>query len=231
MKNSIKRFFNNVKTTVSNFLHWKSESVGIWILKVALLALCGCILYVFFKLADVLLPILLLLLLFNFDKINAFFSSPAPDAGVNDFSVREFIFRVLQDAATQLNLIAPRTVNDIMPVYYPAKQSIGGVPFCRFICQPKADEPVERSEWCDFFNLRIVQMLQNGFPGLFPSYYNGAPALYLFNVQTDSSHAGFLCIDVVFVSDASTYAFASRHYARNHAPSAAGTASPLDEDF
>lgn len=162
-------------------------------------------------------------------------STPTQEEEIYQESViaREIVHKCIAKDSDALDLIKPKTVDDITPVRYPVVNYIDGKVFYRFICRYNPDIQLDFSAMEDVIDIDICQLLQCGYPNLnkYPFFYD-LPYFSVIDIGFDTYHNGFVYIDIMPVRDANYYNYISKLYHDKHSENMDGVLSaPEDKEF
>jgi len=230
-KESAKR----VKIKFIDIYNWKKGEVWAWALKL-LIVIIACIgMYFLLQIMPYLFIFGLFLLGILSDKSTNVNTSGDYYVMEQVYIARELIFTILRDNANLLEIQKLNTVEDITPTEYAVNQRIHNINFFRFIFYPSIDAPQDDFiKMKKLINNKIRQKLHEGFPNIYYPFYKNFQCFYVFNIDNDICHDGYLCIDVIPVFNEKTLSYATarmQHDREKEVQAKKPVMQPRDEDF
>lgn len=200
-------FLKLVYDSVKKAFEWEKENTVAWIIK-GIIAIATVVLSIIFIRAIPYIFALTFLLYIVKDSHNPSSTLPhAPNYTEMGRTVSEILCRVLHSNFEVLNIKKPENLSQILPVNYSAINSLNGQVFFRFIIQHNPNKEDDFNEMKELINIKISQLLQEGFPNINYPFYNDLPCIYVFDIQKDLQHGRHYYLDVMPIINSGSYSF------------------------
>lgn len=129
---------------------------------------------------------------------------------------REILFRILNSCACELNILAPKSVLDLIPGNGQCNYVQNNVQFYRYIIRPATGSELTYEEIKNIINLKLNQRLRNGYPNMANTYYKKTLCLYCSDVDIDAYNEYYLYIDILPIVDKTSYQYYEQLQKYNH---------------
>ncbi len=116
----------------------------------------------------------------------------------NQDFISDMMCTILMENAKELGIIAPASIQDILPVQHTLLQTENGFTYYHFIVQHPVVEDVDFQYLSDLLNMKICQHLQVHCCN-YQITYNGMPVLKVFRISESLHHPYYYSICIMLI--------------------------------
>ena len=238
----MRKYFDNIVTFIKNHLHTPEADES----EKGKVNFSSFFLFLFLAIALIILifiigkyvlipmfPIVLLFLVLKWDSESNTSNLPQfqyPETYV----LAELLCQILATHSDVLEIVKPENISEIIPTNYYVTQQIGNLMFYRFIILPKPNNEIDLEMMKESLHTFVSQQLYMGnCPNMQYTYYRNVPYFYIYKIEKDLYHRGYLHVDVFPVCNDEVYNFliTQNNLEQYQRKNNQIFGSPKDEDF
>lgn len=237
---NLKDIFSSIKGHLKEFLNFKKDDLGIWILKILLIITALIVSFLLYKFFLALMTIILFLFIICSDRLENAINNYGnvtnfeTDIYLQNIICSTSLFRILKENGSIFNVVQPNAMSEIYPdtSKYCNPQKIENLDFFRYPVKVHDENKVmDFKNLAATLNVMIAKKIQNCEIENVPfSYYNNIPSIQVLKISPDSFNPAFYAFDIMYIDTDQKYNFILKRQQLEQAKEIY-QAAPVDEDF